>query len=60
MDDKGIKTVYVMDNPKQGLIVPPNYFRTLVFNEEAILVAINSQDFSEDDYVRNLDDFLIK
>ena len=59
VDNKGQKTVYVLDQPNQGLIVPPDYFRTLVFDKEAILVVLNSHEFSENDYVRDINDFLI-
>ena len=46
-DEKGEEVVYTLSQRNQGLIVPPNYWRTLVFSEDAILLVLNSHDYKE-------------
>ena len=60
IDENNNSSVYELNHPKQGLFVPPNYFRRLVFSKDAILVAISSLEYIEEDYVRDLNDFLVK
>lgn len=60
IDEMGKELIYVLNDPSQGLVVPPEYYRTLVFGKGAVLVAINSKDYEESDYVRDLNQFLKK
>lgn len=59
-DEKGDEEVFEMNKKDEGLIVPPNYWRTLVFSPDAILLVLNSHDYIESDYVREEKDFFIE
>ena len=59
-NEDGIEEVFELSKKNQGLVVPPNYWRTLVFSEDAILLVLNSHDYEETDYVRDIQDFLIQ
>jgi hypothetical protein len=48
---------FTLDSPKRGLYLPPLCWRTMRYTGLAVQVAIESTDYSEDDYIRSLDDF---
>jgi hypothetical protein len=48
---------FTLDSPKLGLYLPPLCWRTMRYMDSAVQVAIESTDYSEDDYIRRLDDF---
>jgi hypothetical protein len=48
---------FTLDNPKRGLYLPPLCWRTMRYTDSAVQVAIESTDYSEDDYIRSLDEF---
>lgn len=60
LDEFGLEENYEMSERNEGLIVPPNYWRILVFSPDAILLVLNSHDYKELDYIREMNDFLVK
>ena len=50
---------YVMTPSGKGLLIPPGYWRTLQnFTKEAVALVLASDNYTEDDYIRDFDDFL--
>jgi len=48
---------FVLDSPDQGLYLPPPCWRTMRYTDSAVQVAFESNDYSDEDYIRSLDDF---
>ncbi|MBC5993211.1 sugar 3,4-ketoisomerase [Pontibacter cellulosilyticus] len=59
-DGRGGKTSFTLDQPNQGLYLPPMYWANLYFSEGAILLSLTSSDFDEADYIRDYHTFLEK
>ncbi len=49
---------FVLDDPNQGLFIPNYYWRKLNFFDEAICLCLSSSDYSEEDYIREYQEFL--
>ena len=48
-----------MDNPLKGLYIPPGYWRVLRnFSPDAVCLVLASEEYDENDYIRNYQDFL--
>lgn len=45
---------YTLDNPKEGLLIPPSHWKRFVFSEGAVLLCLCSEKFLEADYIRDL------
>ena len=57
-DGKERKEV-ILDNPKQGLYIGHDVWRTITdFSPDAVLLVAASEHYSEDDYIRNYDEFV--
>ena len=57
-DGQNVKT-YNLDNPNQGLLIVPGIWRSLTeFSPESICLVMASELYSEDDYIRNYNEFL--
>lgn len=57
-DGKETKT-FTLNRPFEGLYVPPGYWRTLDnFSSGSVCMVLTSIPYSEDDYVRDYDEFL--
>ena len=57
-DGQNMKT-YNLDNPNQGLLIVPGIWRSLTdFSSESICLVLASELYSEDDYIRNYNEFL--
>jgi len=58
--DNGVeKTTYLLNHPYQALFIETGTWRTLDdFSSGAVCLVLASEHFSEDDYIRNYDDFL--
>lgn len=52
----GERKVFVLDSPGRGLYIPPLCWRTMSYTANAVQVAFESNDFSEEDYIHRLDD----
>jgi len=51
---------FVLNRPFEGLYVPPGYWRTIDnFASGSVCMVLSSLKYSEDDYIRDYDDFLI-
>lgn len=48
---------FVLDNPSSGLFIPSMHWVETHFSKEAILIGFSDTEFSESDYIRNLEDF---
>ena len=48
---------FALDSPGRGLYLPPLCWRTMRYTDSAVQVAFESHDYSEEDYIRSLDDF---
>lgn len=57
-DGKNWKT-YTLNRPYKGLYIPPGYWRTLDnFASGSVCMVLTSTRYSEDDYVRDFDEFM--
>ena len=57
--DGKISRHYTMNRPFQALYVPPGYWRTLDnFSSGSVCMVFSSTPYSEDDYVRDYEEFI--
>jgi len=48
---------FTLDSPHRGLYLPPLCWRTMRYTASAVQVAFESEDYSDEDYIRSLDHF---
>lgn len=48
---------FVLDSPKVGLFIPKLCWRKLKYTHNAVQVCLASLDYTEEDYIRNYDNF---
>jgi len=59
LDDGKERIEMVLENPAQGLIVPPMVWREMYdFSEDCVLMVLTDQLYDERDYIRSYDEFL--
>ena len=59
IEDGYEKTEVVLDQPNVGLVIDRVLWREMFnFSEDAVLVALVSDYYTEDDYIRNYDEFI--
>lgn len=59
LDDGNVKRTFQLNRPYQGLYVVPGIWRTLDdFSSGAVCMVLASEGYSEDDYIRNYDEFI--
>ncbi len=59
LDNGKEKKVYHLNHPYQGLLVPTGIWRTLDdFSSGSVCLVLASEEFSEEDYIRDYDDFI--
>ena len=59
LDNGKEKVDVVLDNPSEGLFVDKNIWREMYdFSSDAVLLALASEYYDEQDYIRNYDDFI--
>ncbi len=59
LDDGELKRTFFLNRPYQGLMVVPGIWRTLdEFSSGSVCMVLASEGYSEDDYIRNYNDFL--
>lgn len=59
LDDGSVKRTFLLNRPYQGLMVVPGIWRTLDdFSSGAVCMVLASEGYTEDDYIRNYDDFM--
>ena len=57
-DGQNVKT-FILDNPNQGLLIVPGIWRSLTgFSTDSVCLVLASEFYSEDDYIRNYQEFL--
>jgi len=57
-DLDGNKNRFVLDEPRTGLYLPNLIWRDIKFSHNAVLLCLASAIYSEDDYIRDYNDFL--
>ena len=61
LDDGEERIEISLNNPAQGLIVPPMVWREMYdFSADCVLMVLADQPYDETDYIRGYDDFLKK
>ncbi len=59
LDDGSVKRTFLLNRPYQGLMVVPGIWRTLDdFSSGAVCMVLASEGYTENDYIRNYDDFM--
>lgn len=48
---------FKVDQPNFGLFIPPLCWREMKFSHNAVLLCLASLDYSEEDYIRDYEDF---
>jgi dTDP-4-dehydrorhamnose 3,5-epimerase-like enzyme len=48
---------YTLSKPDQGLYIPPMWWGKMLFKDRALMLGLASDEFSENDYIRNRKDF---
>lgn len=56
-DGKGRVLNYTLDKPNRGLYIPAMWWGKMLFSRGAQLLGLASDEFSEEDYIRNKEDF---
>jgi dTDP-4-dehydrorhamnose 3,5-epimerase-like enzyme len=57
-DRNRIKLDFNLSNPHVGLYMPPMVWREIKFSHNAVLLCLASMEYSEEDYIRNYEDFI--
>lgn len=58
-DKIGNKESFVLDNPTKGLYLPKLIWRDIHFSHTAVLLCLASELYSEEDYFRSYEEFLL-
>jgi hypothetical protein len=59
LDDGKEKQTFLLNHPWQGLLIHPGIWRTLDdFSSGAVCLCLTSEDYDEDEYIRDYDEFL--
>lgn len=59
LDDGKVKRTFLLNRPYQGLYVVPGIWRTLDdFSSGAVCMVLASEGYSEEDYIRNYEEFI--
>lgn len=59
LDDGNVKRTFLLNRPYQGLYVVPGIWRTLDdFSSGAVCMVLASQGYTEDDYIRDYNNFI--
>ena len=53
----GFQQKFKLDKPFEGLFIPPFYWGTYKFTNNAAMISLASALYDEDDYIRNYEDF---
>lgn len=54
----GVIESFVLDNPTQGVYMPPMCWHTMQYSHTAVQIVIASTAYDETDYVRSYEDFV--
>ena len=50
---------YILDRPNIGLYIPKKSWRTMQYSHNAVQICIASDEYTENDYIRNYKQFLL-
>jgi mannose-6-phosphate isomerase-like protein (cupin superfamily) len=53
----GVIKTFILDNPNEGLYVPPNAWHTMQYSHSAVQLVLTSGIYDEADYIRSYDQF---
>ena len=53
----GEQQEFFLDDPCQGLYIPPQWWGRMVFEDQALMIGLASDEFNESDYIRNKANF---
>ena len=53
----GQTETFVLDSPNVALYIPRLYWRTIKFSHNAVLLCLASEEYSEEDYIRDYSEF---
>jgi len=56
-NQQGEKNLFILNEPKLGLFIPPLTWREIQFSHSAVLLCLASEVFNEDDYIRDYEEF---
>lgn len=56
-DREGKVMSFTLDDPNKGLYIPPMWWGRMLFKNNAMLLGLASDEFSEEDYIRIKTDF---
>lgn len=56
-DKEGQVMSFTLDDPNKGLYIPPMWWGRMLFKNNAMLLGLASDEFSEEDYIRIKTDF---
>ncbi|MDG2492619.1 MAG: FdtA/QdtA family cupin domain-containing protein [Flavobacteriaceae bacterium] len=56
-DTSGVKYKFTLEKPNEYLHIPKGYWRDIFFEKNTILYCIASEEYDENDYVRDYDKF---
>ncbi|MCS5490118.1 sugar 3,4-ketoisomerase [Algoriphagus limi] len=48
---------FILNEPSEGLLIPPLHWVETKFSPDAVLLGLSDRDFSEDDYIRDPEEF---
>lgn len=48
---------FVLDTPKEGVYIPPNYWHTMEYSHNAVQLVLASTEYKEEDYIRDYKKF---
>ncbi|NVK50320.1 MAG: FdtA/QdtA family cupin domain-containing protein [Cyclobacteriaceae bacterium] len=54
---KGESQTFILRDPSEGLLIPPFHWVETRFSPGAVLLGLSNQEFSEEDYIRNPEEF---
>lgn len=50
-------TTHILENPNEGLYIPPMYWHVIQFSHNAVMMSIASMKYDESDYIRDYNKF---
>lgn len=60
LDDANKKQIFCLNNPSEGLLIVPGIWRNLTnFSVGSVALVLVSEYYTEDDYIRNYEDFMV-
>jgi hypothetical protein len=57
LNSLGEKTVFILNDPNVGVFIPANIWLTLEYSENTIQLVLASEEYEENNYIRNYQEF---